>query len=70
MIFNFRKIKKAKNSDIMDIFTTNGIFTGNRKEEELQKREEDLRLKDRELQDSLIGFSKFLQVYFFSHFAK
>lgn len=33
-----------------------------RKEEELQKREEDLRLKDRELQDSLIGFSKFLQV--------
>ena len=54
----------------MDVFTTNGIFIGNRKEEELQKREEDLRLKDRELQDSLIGFSKFLQVKRFSSFCK
>ncbi|KAH7428139.1 hypothetical protein KP509_10G077600 [Ceratopteris richardii] len=32
-----------------------------KKEEELKEREENLRLKDRELQDSLIGFSKFLQ---------
>ncbi|KAJ7553333.1 hypothetical protein O6H91_06G093800 [Diphasiastrum complanatum] len=32
-----------------------------RKEEELTKREDALRLKDRELQESLIGFSKFLQ---------
>ena len=54
----------------MDIFATNGIFCGNRKEEELQKRDEDLRLKDRELQDSLIGFSKFLQVKIFCSFCK
>ncbi|KAH7291965.1 hypothetical protein KP509_29G044200 [Ceratopteris richardii] len=32
-----------------------------KKEEALKKREDDLRLKDRELQESLIGFSKFLQ---------
>ncbi|XP_024516016.1 cilia- and flagella-associated protein 73 [Selaginella moellendorffii] len=31
------------------------------KEDELTRREEALRIKDRELQDSLIGFSKFLQ---------